>query len=294
MTARITDKMFYEWTQSSVMDAQAAVSKWTRISLTGMKVVDASDDPSAAAFAMKSKAEMDRIETYRSNITLGNLRLKTAESSLNQIHDLLLRAKELGAQMLNETYGVAERRQAATELSQIKSTVIQQANAQVNGVYVFAGMKATTPAFDATGNYVGLDGDQKVEINENLFTSVTPKASLIFTSAGGTDLFSSLESMVTALNANDTTALRSAMGNTASASDQILSGLVDVGASRSRMQIADKANLQSKQVLSDARSDTVEADAAEAYSTLQQQRNGMEAALQIAATSMNMSILKYL
>ncbi len=79
--------------------------------------------------------------------------LELTDSTLDDIGSLITRAKELAVYQATETSSAQTRADTAEEVKQIYDQLIQLANTQYNGSYIFAGYKTGTAPFSRDDGY---------------------------------------------------------------------------------------------------------------------------------------------
>jgi len=127
---------------------------------SGQRMVTPADDPLAAAQTINIAQAQAASQRYADNrhVLKTNLGAESnaLDAAVNLIRDVKTRLVEVG----NGTLSDADRESLATVLENMRETLMGIANTQDgNGLYVFAGNKASQPAFDETGTYHGsLDG----------------------------------------------------------------------------------------------------------------------------------------
>ncbi len=129
---------------------------------SGKRINSAADDPVGAAQATLFRQGVDRIQSYARNADTAERRLRLEESSLDQVTDILTRAKELAVQAGGASAVAPEARQAiANEVRQLLESMVDAANAQDGeGRYLFAGNKVQTKPFELVNGKLTYAGDQ--------------------------------------------------------------------------------------------------------------------------------------
>lgn len=145
--------------QSDVARLQQQVS-------SGRRINSAADDPVGAAQMTLFQQGIDRIQTYSANADTAERRLSLEESSLNQVTDVLQRARELVVQAGGASALTDEARQSiANEIKELRASLVDIANTQDGeGRYLFAGNAVQTRPFAVSGNAVNYLGDQGVRM----------------------------------------------------------------------------------------------------------------------------------
>lgn len=151
--------------QQEMSDAQARLT-------SGKRVLNASDDPTAAARAERARALMQRTDGTQRALDASRNSMQLTEAALADAGDLLQQARELMVAAGNASYTDAERADVARQLAGIRNQLMGVANrADGTGGYIFAGQGAAQPPFiDRPGgiDYVGTGGEVRVATTEPL------------------------------------------------------------------------------------------------------------------------------
>ncbi|TDM09250.1 MAG: flagellar hook-associated protein 3 [Ideonella sp. MAG2] len=138
----------------------------------GKRVMQASDDPTAAARAERARALMQRTDATQRALDASRNSMTLTEAALSDGGDLLQQARELLASAGNASFTDAERRDVANQITAIRNQLLGVANrSDGTGGYIFAGQGASQPPFiDRPGGvgYVGTGGEVRVASEEPL------------------------------------------------------------------------------------------------------------------------------
>lgn len=139
---------------------------------SGLRVLHASDDPTAAARAERARALMQRAESTQRAVDASRNSMTLTESALANAGELLQQARELIVSAGDASYSDAERADLANQLAEIRKQLMGVAN-RSNGAggYVFSGQGSGRPPFlDRPGgvDYVGTGGTVRVASDEPL------------------------------------------------------------------------------------------------------------------------------
>ena len=81
---------------------------------TGKNIVQASDDPIGAVNLSGLQQVKERFSQYSRNADNAINRLTIADTALQSVNNLMVRAKELAIQAANDTFGAQDRRSIST------------------------------------------------------------------------------------------------------------------------------------------------------------------------------------
>ena len=125
---------------------------------SGKNFVRASDDPVAAAELSALKTVSEKFNQYSKNAQSGINRLNIADSSLQAITNLMVRAREIAIQAANDTFGAIDREAMAIELDEMKKEMFSVANAvDSSGAYIFGGYHTKNAPFTKDANEDNFD-----------------------------------------------------------------------------------------------------------------------------------------
>ena len=168
---RITENMF---------NAQKEIT-------SGKKIQKPSDDPSGMRDTLALRTNIKQIKQFDRNINSNQLFLSRGESALDSIGVSLSRAKELSMVELGGLSTSETRGYAKTELDNIISKVLQDANTKVKNMYIFSGTDVNTTPFELSASgavYKGNSDNLMVQIEEDINVKVNIPGSEVL----GTDL----------------------------------------------------------------------------------------------------------
>jgi flagellar hook-associated protein 3 FlgL len=137
---------------------------------TMKRVNTPSDDPVGNAKLMTIRNETLENQQYEQNANIARTFLNYTDSSLEEVTNLLVRAKELAlGQASSAANGAESRVMVAEEIKNITSEINSISNRRLGDRYVFAGFKTNSQPFDAQGNYSGDSGKIMVEVQKDVF-----------------------------------------------------------------------------------------------------------------------------
>ncbi|MDR5898749.1 flagellar hook-associated protein FlgL [Halomonas vilamensis] len=188
---RISSVTMFEQSTASINQQQSDFLNVSKQIASGRRVVNPSDDPQAAARAVRvdqSKAVTQQFEDSR--VSARNS-LSQTESILNSVSDAVTSAKTLLVQASSDTLSNVDRESIASEMRGIYETMIGQANAtDGNGRYLFGGYADNAPPFvketNADGDkfvtYQGDNNTREQRIDSSRLMPVTENGDSIFKS----------------------------------------------------------------------------------------------------------------
>jgi flagellar hook-associated protein 3 FlgL len=285
---RISDATRYDTMQTNMQEAQARQFRASQEASSGLRVGAPSDDPVAAAQALRASGAAARVDTFRSTIRTVRGDVELAESTLAQAGDIVMRAQEIALQGASGNINAAERLDLAVETRQLREGLIALANQKGTQGYLFAGSKTSTEPFDPTSAaFAGDDLDRSAEIGPSLVSTVSVSGAKAFTLAGGSDVFAALDSLATALSSNNVTGVQAAVSSLDAGRRQVLAARVDAGLKVARFDVSDVAHEHTQVALSTQMQSLVSADPATSYSRFIQAGQGVDQAIAVAKRMMD-------
>jgi flagellar hook-associated protein 3 FlgL len=138
------------------------------------RVNSPSDDPVGNAKLMTIRNETLDNEQFEKNSNLAKTFLNYTDSSLEEVTNLIGRAKELAlGQASSAANGADSRAMVGQEIKNIQSEIQAIANRRLGDRFIFSGYKTNTMPFDAEpggeGSYKGDDGNIMVEVQKDVF-----------------------------------------------------------------------------------------------------------------------------
>lgn len=283
----------------AVTTSRARLQEAQETAMTGVRVEKPSDDPAAAARGRLLGELQARAASHRTTIDYGTARLQTAEQALAEAGNVLVRARELATAMANDTMSASERSAAATEVLQLRNTMVQLVNTRHGDEYVFANVATHSPPYsDGTG--FGYDVDsfadvRRAEVGPGAIAEIGSSGASAFAQRAAdpssVDVIAALAGLAANLSANNVDGVRSDIDTVSRSFDQVLVERTRVGVRMDQLQRADHAAEQSDTVYSSLRSNLLDADAAEAFSKLSLAETSMQAAVTVASRMLGPSLL---
>jgi|SRR4051794_2554588 flagellin len=165
---------------------------------SGYRINTAADDAAGLAISEKLRAQIGGLAQANSNAQDSISLVQTAEGSLNEVHSMLQRVRDLAVQYKNGTLSTTDRSAIQSEVNQLGSEIerIGQSSA-FNGISLLAA--ATTITFQIGAN----DGDS---ISVSTISLGTAVGSSVFTLAvNGTADISEIDGAINAVSAQRAT-----------------------------------------------------------------------------------------
>ncbi len=158
---RVSTANSYEIGVNALQLRQSELSEAQTQLTTGKRVNRASDDPIAAARAERALAGESRVIASERTIEAAKSVVMQTEGALGEAGELMQQAREIMVAAGNATYGAAERKNLAEQLSQIRDQLLKIANRSDGaGTYLFGGQGASQQPFLNSAPAIGVPLEQ--------------------------------------------------------------------------------------------------------------------------------------
>jgi len=182
---------------------------------SGKKLNDLHDSPAGSAELLALTDLASEIDQFRSSTGTVLYYLQTADSVLNEVHNLITSIYAKGSQAATGTVGEDVRSTLATEIRSLRDEILSLANTQTKGRYIFAGSMVASAPFAIAGDSVSYQGD--ADINRIFVDQGTEVQPGVSGSEAFNAAFAAIESLLSAIDANDISAIQSSLGQFAAA-----------------------------------------------------------------------------
>lgn len=257
---------------------------------SGKRINRPSDDPIGMGQALGYRKDISSLEQYNDNITDAKVHIDKVEDILGGITDLLMEAKGIAADPHPDM-----RAMLADQVDVIREQVLQLANSQSNGNYIFHGDITDTQPFDSTtGAYnAPAPGTKDYIIGQGLQLGIEADGSQIF-ETGGVNVFDVLSDLETALNAGIATDITDQIPRLDNAI-QTLNTTRAVNAGKyQRLDATENQNKRFKVNIQDLLSRTEDTNIVEAAIDLKIEQTAYESTLATAAQIVRPTLMDYL
>ncbi|MCY8506936.1 flagellar hook-associated protein FlgL [Bacillus atrophaeus] len=239
---RVTQGMIQQNSLRYIGSSYAKLDKLQSQVSSGKKISKASDDPIVAMKSLKYNTQLSQVKQYQSNASQAFTWLENTETNITEGIDVLSKVRDLVVKAKNGQNGEAELKSIGVEVNQLKEQLLNIANTQVNGRYIFNGTNSDSPPVvdNGDGTYTISDADDvNVNISSNMTLKVNsdPKSAFGGTSASGQNVFEMLESLENALNSGSIDDLKSTLSDIDQFTDGMSAERSDIGARYNRLEL---------------------------------------------------------
>ena len=117
---------------------------------------------------------------YLRNISYAKTQLTFTENSIEELTDIMSKAKEIAIGQSSNLFDVEVRKAVAEEVSQLKKQALAIGNRRIGNKYIFGGYKNQSRPFNEDGKYLGDDNQVKLEVSKDFYVPVGFPGSNIF------------------------------------------------------------------------------------------------------------------
>lgn len=136
------------------------------------RVQKPSDDPIGNTELLSIRSQSIDNEQFSRNISFAKAQLAFVENAVEELNNIMLKAKELAIGQASNFYDADIRKSVAREVEQLKKQMISIGNRRMGNKYVFAGHKNLTRPFNDQGQYFGDNNQTKIEVTKDFFVPV--------------------------------------------------------------------------------------------------------------------------
>ncbi len=305
---KISTNLLFDRGASQMSNVQTKLTQSQAQLAQGKQIINASDAPNQAATIQRLKSILNKQDSYQSSLNTIKARLQGEDSTLQNVSDLLVRAKEVAVQGANDTLNAGDRKALATEMQALRDQMLSLANTKdSNGSYLFAGSRVKQPAFVETVNgspeYRGDQTRMNVRVGEQRSIPVNRTGTDAFVPVARTDsdgkvsgvgFFTVMDNLIAGLNTNKGTDIRRGVGEL----DDLMQGV-----SLARAEIGTNLNVGDQQTsviedttlnLKTTLSSIEDLDYASAITKMNQQMMSLEAAQSSFAKVSQLNLFNYI
>lgn len=255
---------------------------------TGLKVSVVSDNPDVISTLLQARANLNSAQQISTNLGQVSTEVNTGEQAMQSAVSLMDQVQTLSAEGATSTQTASGRATIAQQLQSIEQQMVGLANTQVNNRYIFAGdTDQTQPyTFDSTqpdpvSAYQGSASTRTIQSANGTTFPVALTAQQIFDSTDPTtNVFTSINNMVTALNNNDQAAISTANAALPNISTYLNSQLAFYGTAQDAVSAATTSASTLTTQLQTQISGLQDADETQSILQLTQAQTEQQAALQ--------------
>ncbi|TRM10234.1 flagellar hook-associated protein FlgL [Lentibacillus cibarius] len=223
---------------------------------TGKKINRPSDDPVIAMKGMGYRTQVTEVDQFKRNTNEVHSWMDNSDAALDKATKALQRMRELAVQASNDTYDEGERQNVKEEVEQLKEHLVDIANTNVNGKYIFNGTDTDTEPVTTNGEGEITYAENAAPIKIEVANGTKLQANVDSTRIFGKDLFDEdIESFLTALETNDQERIKESIDTIDDNIDNVINVRADLGARMNRLELVenrlDEQEIAAKKMMSE-------------------------------------------
>ncbi|MBC8108037.1 MAG: hypothetical protein H7Z14_15725 [Anaerolineae bacterium] len=145
--ARVSNLLRTSVATQTIAGTQARLLQTQNQLSTGKRINSPSDDPGAAAIAQQLRKTLESRLSYAENLKQAQSQLSEVDSSLGEMTTLLEQAQSIASSNIGSDVTNDQRKAAAEVAQSVFNQALSLSNKQLNGVFLFAGDRATEMPF---------------------------------------------------------------------------------------------------------------------------------------------------
>lgn len=144
------------------------------------RVQKPSDDPVGNIDILSIRSQKIDNNQFVRNANVAKSQLAYTENALEELSEIVNKAKELGIGQSSSLFNENIRMSVAKEISQLRQQALGIANRRMGNKYIFAGHKSLTRPFDQDGKFYGDANQTKLEVAKDFFVPVNFSGDQVF------------------------------------------------------------------------------------------------------------------
>lgn len=264
---------------------------------SGKRVLRASDDPSAFTEARQMEVLTDRYNQYVRSIESSQSWVDYTQGAMDSLSELFTQAYEQGVRINNSSFSAGDRESEATRLESMLENVVDVLNTQVNGDYLFAGTRTAVKPFDQVGAVVNYNGNAVAReryIGRTLKMNINIDGERLHDTGQGFTITAAIQDLIDAVRSGDPAQMETALGEMVVARDHVIDLGGEAGSMANRLDLASNQLRDASFMIESRRSELEDLDFAEGLAALQKTQVSLQAAVRVASTVLNTTLMDYL
>lgn len=289
--------MYTAFSQHAVQARQMELAQIQEQLSTGRRINRASDDPSAFTEARQMEVLNDRYNQYQRSIESSQNWVDHTQDALDQLGELFTDAYERGVRANSASFSDGDREAEATKLEAILENVVDVLNTRAGNEYIFAGARSAVNPFVQAGavvNYNGDDGARERFIGRTLKMDINVDGQRVHDTGQGYTITGALQDLIGAVRSGAPAQMDTAIEEMVVARDHVIDLGGEAGSMANRLDLASSQLRDASFMVESRRTEIEDVDFADALANFQKTQVGLQAAVRVASTVLNTTLLDYL
>ncbi len=291
---RVTQSMITRNLVRDLLESRDNMSNLQKTISSGKDIKKASDDPVKFNMANRYRKTIALNEMYLKNITDAQSWVSMTSEIIDDLYEQNLSAKEIALRASDNSLNADVRANLTSEVDAIISEMVSLLNTQYMGKYLFSGTmtkgKAPFQYNNGTLTYQGNEGQIIRRIADGISVTVNISGE-VFQEMG---LIEHLLDLRNGLQNNDLTLIKNAINGVENSSEKLLAVTTQLGSLKNQLSMTQNRLEVTNTNLSSFISNLEDANIAEVITRYNAEELAYNAALQVTASTFDLSILDFL
>lgn len=261
---------------------------------TGKKINLPSDDPVIAMKGMNYRSQVTEVEQFQRNTNEVHNWMDNSDASLDKATKGLQKLRELAVQASNSTYGSEERNSIKEEAEQLKKYLIDIANTNVNGKYIFNGTNTGEAPVNEIDGELSFPEGRMEPVNIEVFHGTKIQANVDTTEIFGEDLFNDIDQFINALNDDNQDGIQGSIETLDKNINNVVNARADLGARMNRLDLIENRLSEQKIIATRTMAENEDVDYEVAITNLLTQESLLRASLAAGSKIIQPSLIDFL
>ncbi|NPV69695.1 MAG: flagellar hook-associated protein FlgL [Firmicutes bacterium] len=289
---RITSNMMAGNLVRRLNNNSTRVQKYQDQLSAAKRITKPSDDPIGLTASLRLRSTLVEMDRYKQNMEESKDWLTATSESLNKMGEVIHRLHELAVAGASSTVPQPALDAMANEVDQMHEYLVDLANSDHGGRYLFAGQNTLTAPFTLGGPAGALDNGailREIARGQVMQINTTPQ----FLANPGS-ILKNVQNLANELRAGNYTGVSNLIGSLQANEDEILAMESAVGAKINRLEMSAERSLELQTSVTRLLSETEDADIAELTVRLGQEEAAYRAALTVGARLIQPTLADFL
>ena len=295
------------WFLEGMNNLQNQITQTSRQLSSGYKIQSAADSPSQTPLLVNLGSNLASLQGYQTNLTNVHAEASGADTAIAGAITLLDSARSLATQGASSSATATDRQNLAVQIQSIQQQIVGAANTTVGGRYIFGGGQDQSAPYQIdSASATGVD---QLTSQTAAGVIVNPQGQPVYQAAtaqgifdprdatgapGSANTFAALQSLSTALSANDPAGVASALTSLQSASSYLNQQQASYGTQEQRITSEQNSAANQITAIQAQISGIRDTDVTQAASNLLQESTAESAALSAQNLIPRKSLFDYL
>lgn len=287
---RITQNMLSNNMLRNLSNSYAKLDQYMDQVSTGKKINRPSDNPVIAMKGINFRSQVNEAEQYMRNTGEVHNWMDNSDAALDKATQTMQKLRELAVQASTGTYDEEERENIKKEAEQLKEHLINIANTQVNGKYIFNGTNTTEPPYDATNGFNANTDPIKIPVAAGTELQANVNGEEVF----GNELFDKIDTFIENLGNDNQAGIGASIEDLDTGINQIVNARADLGARMNRLELVENRLSEQEIIAKKTMAENESVDYEEAITNLITQESLHRAALSAGSRIIQPSLIDFL